>query len=573
MMRCYYEILEVAETATNDELKKAYRKLALKCHPDKNPGREIVANEEFKEVCQAYSTLTDPQERAFYDRNKESILRGAGNNDGRPAEELDVFKYFSTSCFPGGYTDALNGFYTVYRNLFYELSMKDMKYMTEEEPEIPTFGDSGADLEDVAVFYGYWSSYCTSMPFAWADQIDVRQAPCRWVEKKIDRENRKFRDQEKKQFNERIRNLVLFVKKRDPRWKERVRLVEQRSADAAARREQRQERLREERQRQLQQDIQDETLAAAKREYLQQLRTMESQMRGSGGDDLANFSANDDSSGGSQAGESHEEEEEEDDLICVACVKMFSSERTMELHMNTKKHKMKVAQMLREEQAGGDEKEVEERAADLPDEDAFGCTNEVQVDASEHDDDMDSCTPRTSQSKKEKKKKKLEKKLQKGRPHQMNASDESLKQQDNAPQEETLHTKVEELKLGDDIPARIEPGENQNISSADDNLMNAPRLDGPSSSMNESMNNKATTVQPKVNTHPKKQIKRNSTKGAASVNCVPDDSNTDSIEAICQVCNSQFPSKNKLFQHIKASGHAVLKDGTSSNKKGKSKRK
>lgn len=42
------------------------------------------------------------------------------------------------------------------------------------------------------------------------------------ISQKIDRENRKYRDQEKKQFNERIRNLVLFVKKRDPRWKERV---------------------------------------------------------------------------------------------------------------------------------------------------------------------------------------------------------------------------------------------------------------------------------------------------------------------------------------------------------------
>jgi molecular chaperone DnaJ len=66
MKRDYYEVLGVSRTAGDDELKKAYRKLALQCHPDKNPGKE--AEERFKELNEAYQILSDPQRRAQYDR-------------------------------------------------------------------------------------------------------------------------------------------------------------------------------------------------------------------------------------------------------------------------------------------------------------------------------------------------------------------------------------------------------------------------------------------------------------------------------------------------------------------------
>ncbi|MDG1949725.1 MAG: DnaJ domain-containing protein [bacterium] len=56
--KTYYDILGVAETATKDEIKKAYRKLAVKYHPDKNPG-DAEAEEKFKEATEAYETLTD----------------------------------------------------------------------------------------------------------------------------------------------------------------------------------------------------------------------------------------------------------------------------------------------------------------------------------------------------------------------------------------------------------------------------------------------------------------------------------------------------------------------------------
>lgn len=87
-MQCYYEVLEVERDADDDTLKKNYRKLALKWHPDKNISNENEAKQKFQLIQQAWEVLNDPQERAWYDRHRDQILRGnqANYEDDRQAK-------------------------------------------------------------------------------------------------------------------------------------------------------------------------------------------------------------------------------------------------------------------------------------------------------------------------------------------------------------------------------------------------------------------------------------------------------------------------------------------------------
>ncbi|MCK4722591.1 MAG: J domain-containing protein, partial [Dehalococcoidia bacterium] len=68
MAKDYYQILGVPRSATDEEIKKAYRKLAMQYHPDRNPGKEEWANKKFKEINEAYGALGDPQKRKEYDQ-------------------------------------------------------------------------------------------------------------------------------------------------------------------------------------------------------------------------------------------------------------------------------------------------------------------------------------------------------------------------------------------------------------------------------------------------------------------------------------------------------------------------
>jgi curved DNA-binding protein len=68
MAKDYYQILGVPRNATQDQIKKAYRQLAMQYHPDRNPGKEKWANEKFKEINEAFGVLGDPEKRRQYDQ-------------------------------------------------------------------------------------------------------------------------------------------------------------------------------------------------------------------------------------------------------------------------------------------------------------------------------------------------------------------------------------------------------------------------------------------------------------------------------------------------------------------------
>ncbi|TDH71246.1 hypothetical protein CCR75_002830 [Bremia lactucae] len=114
MGKDYYAILNVARGATDDELRKAYRKLALKWHPDKNPNDSDTAQKKFQEIGEAYEVLSDKKKREIYDVYGEEGLKGqpagpegpeGGMPGGMPGNMRGMpggFTYATTSNFPGG---------------------------------------------------------------------------------------------------------------------------------------------------------------------------------------------------------------------------------------------------------------------------------------------------------------------------------------------------------------------------------------------------------------------------------------------------------------------------------------
>jgi len=115
MAKDYYRILGVPRNATDNQIKKAYRKLAMQYHPDRNPGKEPWANEKFKEINEAFSVLGDPTKRKQYDQF--GTVGNIGDIFGSPFTRTtfeDVMKDFGGSglgfdFLDGIFSDSLKG--------------------------------------------------------------------------------------------------------------------------------------------------------------------------------------------------------------------------------------------------------------------------------------------------------------------------------------------------------------------------------------------------------------------------------------------------------------------------------
>jgi molecular chaperone DnaJ len=104
--RDFYEVLGVSKNASESEIKKAYRKLAIKYHPDKNPG-DATAEEKFKEAAEAYEVLSNPQKKQRYDQFGHAGMGSSGGGYGGGMNMDDIFSQFGDifgSAFGGGFS-------------------------------------------------------------------------------------------------------------------------------------------------------------------------------------------------------------------------------------------------------------------------------------------------------------------------------------------------------------------------------------------------------------------------------------------------------------------------------------
>jgi molecular chaperone DnaJ len=155
----YYEILGVSRQAEDEELKKAYRKLALQYHPDRNPG-DKKAEEAFKEAAEAYEVLKDPQKRRLYDAYGHEGLRNSGFSGSSGFEDIfsnfgDVFQDIFSFGFGGGGGSRTRTAGRPGEDLLVDifLTFKEAAFGTEKTVDLNSFvqckdcNGSGADSE------------------------------------------------------------------------------------------------------------------------------------------------------------------------------------------------------------------------------------------------------------------------------------------------------------------------------------------------------------------------------------------------------------------------------------------
>ena len=215
-MICHYEVLELASgrASSEEEIKKAYRRLALQWHPDKNTANEAEATARFKSISQAYSVLSDERERRWYDDHREEILRSSSPTqggeerpiDGRPVQFWWVFslRFEDTS------------FYGRVNALFRDIMRSEMEGNTSSSSEVfsaPDFGDSDSSSSEVRDFYAYWTSFSSSLSFGWEDVHHLGDAVNRDHRRVMEKDNKKIREESKAKYNLNVRAAAEYVKK------------------------------------------------------------------------------------------------------------------------------------------------------------------------------------------------------------------------------------------------------------------------------------------------------------------------------------------------------------------------
>lgn len=142
--RDYYEVLGVSRDVSPEEIKKAYRKLAIKYHPDRNPDNSKEAEEKFKEVSEAYKILSDPEKRKIYDQYGHAGLEAeVGTGAGFGGFDFDPFKIFEEVFGRGSFGEDFFGDFFGGRRTYQDRGTQpgsDLHYILEISFEEAAFG-------------------------------------------------------------------------------------------------------------------------------------------------------------------------------------------------------------------------------------------------------------------------------------------------------------------------------------------------------------------------------------------------------------------------------------------------
>lgn len=581
---CLYEILGVARDAIGSEIKKAYRTQALANHPDKNPGQEEQASEKFKLVQHAYSVLSDEHERAWYDAHRTQIMRGydPSNEKDAPADpaaatDVDIFACFTSAAFDG-FNDSPDGFYTFYQDVFDRLWEEEVEVMANDKerkgvPAAAPFGASDSSWDTVRDFYRLWEPFSSRKTFSFADKWNLADGPNREYRRHMEKENKKERSRVRKEFNSTVRELVAFVKKRDPRVaarraqeeKERAQKQKEASEKEKVRLQQRKENAaltRAARDEALEEDAAglDEILASiALDERIERNGRKNSRRRQqnfsdsersvdresdadnagseqlSSGEDLSiEVEGNGISHGRDDEHEDYSQEEPQEDLYCVACRKPFRTSAQKIDHERSKKHRAAMAklkkQVLQEEEEfeaaeTGRQKKSKPQAMVPSEEDERG-TDQIESDIEERGSAIEVVTETfvklgTSKKKQKKRSKKL------GGIHaEPDAEDSGIIPANEQLQEASITLEDSELLVGKDESTAPE---------------------------------EETKLSKKQKRRLREQKKKEQKDEAGNV-----EENRSLLS--CNVCDRSFPSRTKLMKHVNSAGHALhilVKSGSS----------